>query len=652
MGRAFLKSPLGVTGLFLVLLLAVAAIVFPMVFGAESHRLNYEIANQTPSGSHLLGTDGLGRDILTRIAVGTRLTLLVSLAATGIGAAIGTLLGGIAPILPRFARTVLLRAIDALIAFPALLIAIFIATILGPSATTVAIGTGVGLSFSFGRITSTLALSVGGREYIATARVLGIRASSRLFRHVLPNIAETLMITTTVSIAASVVTVSSLSFLGLGVQAPEFDWGAMLTQGVQTIYLNPAGTVGPAVAIALAALAFGLVGEALARAMDPQSWTVRRARGQAGLALVPPPSVGSMPILAETDSSSIIPSTPCLEVSHLVVDVPRAGGDVRILSDISFTIGAGERLGIVGESGSGKTMTGMAIAQLLRRPLNVQGTIRIDGRDVATIPKGERRRFMGRQVGVVFQDPASSLNPALRIRTQLTEAVRAISGVKLSEAMHRALEKTREVNLPSPERELGKHPHQFSGGMRQRIMLAMALINHPKLVIADEPTTALDVTIQAQIMELFQQINLTHGTAFILITHNLALVSQNCDRVVVMYAGRIVEDAQVDQLVEDPKHPYTRMLLASIPSMIQPKDIKLTDIPGDPPDFAHLPTGCAFSPRCPLAMEKCLHEMPPLAPIGNNRLAACWVAQKEVPLRMVPSNTGDEVAHFTAQAGQ
>lgn len=321
-----------------------------------------------------------------------------------------------------------------------------------------------------------------------------------------------------------------------------------------------------------------------------------------------------------------------LAVKNLTVRFPSRSQPVTVVDNLSFSIRKGQMLGIVGESGSGKTMTAMAISQLVPYPGQVTGTVILSGRDLATLGPSRLAHFLGTHLAVVFQDPMTSLNPALKIATQLTEAVEVHRHTDHAAALKLATDRLREVNMSTPSVQLGRHPHELSGGMRQRVMIAMGLMSEPALLIADEPTTALDVTIQAQIMEVLSRIHATHDTAVILISHNLALVSQTCHRVLVMYAGRVVEELDTDQLAR-PLHPYTEALLNSVPDMGRDPAQPLAFIPGQAPDLSALPSGCPFHPRCPHAFDKCLAERPPLTKLRDGRRVACWVAvQKAEPV--------------------
>jgi oligopeptide/dipeptide ABC transporter ATP-binding protein len=620
---------LGLIGVALLILVALSA---PLLFSRGADVFDFAVANQNSSSAHLLGTDRLGRDILLRLLVATRLSLLLALAAVALALLIGVPLGASMALLPTRSRSFGLRTIDTMIAFPALIVALYVGTMLGPGPIGAVLGIGIAISFGFARIVSTLALSVGGQDYILAARVLGVRGPRLLLRYILPNISDVLIVGVSVAIGNAIVAVAGLSFLGLGIQPPAYDWGRMLTEGVNSFYVTPAAAVGPAVFIAGAALAFGFCGEALAKAMNPLVWTVRPvSRADSELQAEPITLAPINPALHANGSGSPDATRvePALEVRDLKVVFPGASGRIEIIKGVSFSIQPGEVLGIVGESGSGKTMTSLAVAQLVPYPGTVEGTIKLHGTDLAKLPNDRRESLLGTSVAVVFQDPMSSLNPALRIGTQMTEGVERHRGFKHQRALDLAFERLTEVNIPAARMQLERHPHQLSGGMRQRVMIAMGLMNDIQLLIADEPTTALDVTIQAQIMDVLARVNDVHKTAVALISHNLALVRQNCDQVVVMYAGRIVEELPANRLTLDPQHPYTRALVAAVPSLSRSQREPLQYIPGQAPDIARPPSGCPYHPRCPLAMDICKAQLPPLVTGSAGRRVACWAVNGE-----------------------
>lgn len=319
-----------------------------------------------------------------------------------------------------------------------------------------------------------------------------------------------------------------------------------------------------------------------------------------------------------------------LEVRDLQTQFKTEGGVVTAVDGVSFVINKGETLGIVGESGCGKSVTSLSIMRLIPDPPGkiVGGQILLDGENLLEKTEKEMQEIRGNEISMIFQEPMTSLNPVYTVGDQIAEAVRLHQGLSRREALKKAVEMLTLVGIPSPEERVHQYPHQMSGGMRQRVMIAMALSCNPKLLIADEPTTALDVTIQAQILKLMKDLRDRLGSAILLITHDLGVVADMCDRVIVMYAGRIVEEALVDDLFKVPCHPYTRGLLQSIPKLNQPKGSRLSTIEGTVPDPHHMPEGCRFHPRCPFATDQCLEAEPSLESIGDGRWVACWNWQK------------------------
>ena len=320
-----------------------------------------------------------------------------------------------------------------------------------------------------------------------------------------------------------------------------------------------------------------------------------------------------------------------LDVKNLQTVFFTNSGLFKAVDDVSFSVRRGETLAIVGESGCGKSVTALSVMRLVPDPPGrvVGGTVTLEGTELLGLDADEMRAIRGNRISMIFQEPMTSLNPVMRIGDQITEAVRLHRSMTSKEAWNKAVEMLRLVRIPEPERRAREYPHQLSGGMRQRAMIAMALACRPALLIADEPTTALDVTIQAQILALIVDLQKELGTGLILITHDLGVVAQTAQRVIVMYAGKKVEEASVEALFENPRHPYTRGLMASMPAVISQgsnSDARLTEIPGMVPSLTNLPPGCAFAPRCGLAIDRCRAEYPPLQEWDVNHLAACWRA--------------------------
>jgi oligopeptide/dipeptide ABC transporter ATP-binding protein len=321
-------------------------------------------------------------------------------------------------------------------------------------------------------------------------------------------------------------------------------------------------------------------------------------------------------------------SAPLLSVSDLHVSFATEEGTVKAVDGVSFDLQAGEILSIVGESGSGKTVTALTVMGLSRGPnATISGEVRLGGKDLVTAGDDELRTIRGERIAMVFQDPMTALNPVYKVGHQIVEEIRAHEDVSKEEARNRAIESLRSVGIPNPDRRYHSYPHEFSGGMRQRAMIALALVLAPEILIADEPTTALDVTIQAQILRLLEELNQERGLAVILITHDLGVVAEVADRTLVMYAGRVVEEGTLDDIFYDPQHPYTWGLLGSLTRIDQPRPRRLPSIPGAPPSLISPPRGCHFRPRCPHEFTKCPNTPPletrlPDTPEHRDR---CWL---------------------------
>ena len=318
-----------------------------------------------------------------------------------------------------------------------------------------------------------------------------------------------------------------------------------------------------------------------------------------------------------------------LEVRNLRVEFPSRRGTLVALDDISFDIAPGEILGVVGESGAGKSLTGASIIGLLEPPGRIaSGEVRLDGQRIDDLPYEQMRKIRGRKIGAIFQDPLTSLNPLYTVGRQLVETIQTHLGLGRAEARQRAIQLLKETGIPAAEARIDHYPHQFSGGMRQRVVIALALAADPKLIVADEPTTALDVSIQAQIISLLKRLCKEHGAAVMLVTHDMGVIAETCDRVAVMYAGRIAEIGPVQSVIHAPAHPYTVGLMGSIPAMDEDRE-RLTQIDGSMPRLNAIPRGCAFNPRCPRAFDRCRLERPELMDAGATR-AACWLHAADV----------------------
>ncbi|MEV4346962.1 dipeptide/oligopeptide/nickel ABC transporter permease/ATP-binding protein [Actinoplanes sp. NPDC049596] len=618
-----MRKPLAITAAALMVLVLGLALVAPLIWQDRAAAVDSAAILQGPSSAHPVGTDLLGRDILARVLVATRLSVGLALLATGIGVAAGLLLGTAPTLLGRRAGRWITAVINIAVAFPTLLLALFFAVVFGVGAKGAVLAIGFATAPGFARLTQTMAATVANRDFIAAARVSGVGRVRILLRHVLPNIAEPLVVSATAAAGSAVLAFASLSFLGLGVQAPSYDWGRLLGEGLAQIYIHPAGALAAGVAVVLAAMAFNLTGEAVARAIGLRSDT-------GGPPPADPAPATEVPV-TERSAENL------LEFANLRVSFPAAGGEVTPVRGVSLTLRTGEAVGIVGESGSGKSLTALAIARLIEPPGRVQADrldfLGADLRESTGSPEGrgqdaarEHRKLLGTSLAMVFQDPMTSLNPTHKVGRQLAEVAREHQKADRRTAWRRAVDRLAAVRIPDAGRRARQLPHEFSGGMRQRAMIGMGIMASPRLIIADEPTTALDVTVQRQVLELLAKVRAAEQAGLLFISHDVTVVSQVCDRVLVMYAGRIVEDLPTGSLLADARHPYTRALVAAVPDMTTDRNRPLAVIPGRPPDPHALPTGCAYAPRCPLATDRCRHEDPPLTAYAEGRRVACWHA--------------------------
>jgi len=620
---AVVRTPLGAAALLLMVSMVTLAVLAPVIWGDRAVQVDTDAIHHGPSAAHLLGTDGLGRDILARVLVATRTSLGLATLAVAIAVGLGTLIGTAPSVLPRRLGRLITGAVNIAVAFPALLLALFFAVVFGVGTQGAVLGIGLAGAPSFARLTQTLSASVDGLDFVAAARVAGVSRFRILRRHLLPNIAEPLVVNATVGAGAALLAFAGLSFLGIGVQAPSYDWGRLLGEGVNRIYSNPAGALGPAVAVMFAGLAFNLLGETTAAVVGGRART-RPASAPGFAAAAVEEATGG----GHTDGSAALENDVILHTDDLHVSFPAAKEWVTPVRGVSLTIRAGEAVGIVGESGSGKSLTALAASRLIEEP-GVINAARLDfcGIPLLTTPERETRRLLGRSLAMVFQDPMKSFNPTMRVGRQLAETAVEHQDLDRRSALARAIDRLHAVRVPAPARRARQYPHEFSGGMLQRAMIGMGLMNTPRLIVADEPTTALDVTVQRQVLRLLADVRAETDAAILLISHDIAVISQMCDRVLVMYAGRIVEDLPVAEL-RTARHPYTRALLDVVPGLDADRTSPLGVIPGRPPEPSQFPTGCAFADRCRFATAACREEDPLLRPsdsqVDGDHRVACW----------------------------
>jgi len=619
LGKAF-GAPLGKAAACLVGLIVLLAIFAPMIWGAAANTPRIDIMLSPPSWSHWAGTDSLGRDLFARVLVATRLTVLLAIEATAIGVVVGIVLGSAPFLFGKVVGRAIVWFIGIAVAFPGILLALFFAVIFGTGASSAAMALGLASAPGFARLCYTLVSAVLNRDYIAAATVGGAGRLRILIRHILPNIGEPLAVNATVGAGSVLLSFAGLSFLGLGVQAPQYDWGRLMMECLQTIYTHPIASLTPGLAVVLAGLAFNLTGESIAHSLGITSLGDLGLTGQLRRRLAQ---------RAATSAVAEEPTGSLLAVRNLTVSFPAGQQMITPVRGVSFDLAPAEAVGLVGESGSGKSLTALAIAQLIEEPGRVGADgLRFAGADL--LDGQPHRHLLGTSLSIIFQDPMTSLNPTMRVGPQLAELGREHGGLTRRQAKARAIERLGAVRIDRPAERARQYPHEFSGGMRQRAMIGLGVMLSPKLIIADEPTTALDVSVQEQVLDLLASIRRTDQVALLLISHDVSVVSEVCDRVMVMYAGKIVEDLPTADL-DHAAHPYTRLLVAAVPTMTTDVGAPLPTIPGRPPEPGEL-TGCPFAPRCPLASDRCHQAEPDLVQRQTGRVA-CWHAGEPMLVR-------------------
>ena len=611
------ESPMVKIAWGLILLLAGVAILGPWLSPHDPNLGDFSKIMVGPSAENWLGTDNLGRDTLSRLMVGTRIAALAGLEATAIAIAVGVPIGITVGFLGGMIDRLVMRVVDAVAAIPALVFAIAIIAAIGSGLTQAMIAVGLAFSASVARLARGLTLSERERLYVDGARVVGLGRSSLLLRHILPNIGGPLVVIATTVFAQAIVTEAGLSFIGLGVQIPEASWGSMLTNAQRVHRDNPFQSVPPGVAIFITVLAINIVGDSL----------LRRRKGES----FDHPAGHLEPVIARSKHADERPADApgearrVLTVRSLSVSYPET---TAVLS-ADFHVDEGEVVALVGESGSGKTSAVMAVAALLTPPADVRAAeLSLDNMSLLDMNRSEQRRWRS-HLGVVFQEPAASLNPLQTVGRQMADALKRAGGMTRREISARTIELLTAVGLPRPAEVARLRPDQISGGMAQRVVIAQALASEPRLLIADEPTTALDVTIQAEIITLLKELGEQRGLAVLLVTHDLGVAAELADRTLVMYQGRVVERAPMAGLVTAPQHPYASELLLSVPRNVG--GIKIEPMIDRSAALAVPAVGCVYAPRCEHAMPECREREPALRAVRSHDVACIRAESLELP---------------------
>ena len=577
-----------------------------------------------PSAEHWMGQDSLGRDILSRLMYGARWSLAIGLGATALALVVGALIGAVAATSRKGVDETLMRCLDVVMAFPGIALAAVLVAVFGGGITVLICAIAFLFMPPVARVVRANVLDQYGEDYVTAERVIGARTPHIVLKHVAVNCAAPVLVFCTVQVAEAIVFEASLSFIGAGVRPPDPSWGSVIADGKDMVLTGGWwATVFPGLLMLVTVLSLNILSEGVSDAWAaPPTREVDVREDDDRLEAAEPGSGEVLQLPGLNAAAARLRSRarplprggqPVLAVENLAIGFEGRHGGVDIVDGISFEVHPGEVLGLVGESGCGKSLTALAVMGLAPKGARIRGQVRFNQRELLAEPMKVRRRLLGHEMAMIYQDALSSLNPAMTIRAQLKQVVRR--GGRRSPAELLAM-----VGL-DPERTLRSYPHELSGGQRQRVLIGMALSRDPKLIVADEPTTALDVTVQAQVIELLLRLREELGFALILVSHDLALVADVTDRVVVMYGGQIVETGVTADLVEAPAHHYTRGLLGSVLSLESAAE-RMTQIRGVVPSPADFPAGCRFADRCPLATDICRTTPPDL--LGTpTHTAAC-----------------------------
>ncbi|TCT42051.1 dipeptide/oligopeptide/nickel ABC transporter permease/ATP-binding protein [Martelella mediterranea] len=595
----------------IIVLVALAAPILPL----QPPNITDPSVRLTPpfSEGHLLGTDALGRDLLSRLIWGTRVSLAVGISATLIAAFFGSLIGLVAGYAGGRVDNVLMRGIDMVMAFPYILLALAIVAVLGPGLLNALYAIAIVNIPFFARNIRGMTLGLSRREFVDAARLSGMSHTRILFTEVLPNVLPVIIITMSTTIGWMILETAGLSFLGLGAQPPQADLGSMLGDGRKVLFTEAYVSIVPGLMIFALVMSINLLGDGIRDVLDPRLKSGALARPGARTA-----------VKRENTPKDGPKEGTVLDVQQMRTEFHIGGSIYKAVGGVDLHLREGECLGLVGESGSGKSVTAMSLMGLVPTPPGriAGGAAWLNGEDLFATSDERIRQLRGADVSHVFQDPLSTLHPLYTVGDQLVEAIQAHQPLSRSEARQKATDLLESVRIPNAANRLDAFPHELSGGMRQRVSIAMALANDAKVIVADEPTTALDVTVQAQILEMMDTLRRERQTAILFITHDFGVVSAICDRVAVMYAGRIVETGTTAEILESPAHPYTAKLIDCVPVLGEPER-RLDAIEGRPPVVNNLPEGCAFADRCPFVQDDCRKGDIALTALGEERGVRC-----------------------------
>ncbi|MEU9829795.1 dipeptide/oligopeptide/nickel ABC transporter permease/ATP-binding protein [Micromonospora chersina] len=627
--RRLVRRPAAVAASLWLTAVTVAALAPTVVSRHDPAEQDLASSLAGPSLAHPLGTDRLGQDLLSRLAHGAAPTLVGVGTAVCVSVVLGVTFGLIAGYARGAADALVMRVSDLLLAVPSTIILLVVLAVFPANVPVAMAALGVLLAAGVVRVVRAATRSVRTQTYVAAARVAGLTGTAILRRHVLPRLAGLVIVQASLIASLALVLQAGLAFLGFGPPPPQPTWGGMIADARQVMTQSAWTLVPPGAAVALTVLAFTLLGDAI-RDTSARAWAasklVREPRR---------PRVAVTPAAPPGEPGPEPPTAPLLAARDLTVAIPATAGSadspLTVVSDVTLTVGPGEIVGLIGESGCGKSVTALALLGLPPGGGRVtRGDWHFAGHDLARASRTDWRRVRGRGIGYVAQDPLGGLDPTTLAGSQLIEAVRRHHRVGRREARRRAVDLLRDVAIPEPARVMRLHPHQMSGGTAQRVAIAVALAGSPRLLVADEPTTALDVTVQAELLGTLRRLSRDRGMAVLIVTHNLGVAATLCHRVVVMYAGQVVEAGPAGDLLHHPRHPYTSALLASDPQRAA-GGRRLPAIAGSVPPPTKWPTGCRFADRCSQSLPDCRRAPVPLHQVGSAHVTRCLRRPGPVP---------------------
>jgi peptide/nickel transport system permease protein len=598
--REYLRRPLGVIAAAFLIVVVAAVIAAPLVAPYDQLKMDLTHALALPSAKHWLGTDRLGRDVLSRLLWGGQVSLGGLAEALSVAFVIGVVFGLIAGYIGRGVDNAISRATEVLMATPGIVVLLMVYGISNNNSHLGMIALGALCSPNITRVTRAAARTVRKEVFIASAEVLGMGRPRIILSHVLPNIWGPIIVNTAVLGAVILGIQGGLNYINLGVNPPAASWGGMVSDAQRVLAQQPWLIVPSGLTLTLVIMSLMLVADGLRDAAASNRSRPTSAQAPAARAT------------ADRGPVELADATAALSVRGLSVSF----SGLEVVKNVSFDVRDGQTLGIVGESGCGKTVTASAVLGQLGPGSRIDGAVVFDGVDLNHASRRARARTRGTGIAYISQDPMVALDPCFAVASQLGELVGRHERLRGSRRRQRVLELLRQVGLPDPVDTAARHPHQLSGGMAQRVSIACALAGRPRLLIADEPTTALDVTIQGEILDLLRRLQVETGMAIVLITHDLGVVADLCDRVAVMYAGEIVEIADVESIFDRPAHPYTRGLLDSNP-IASKRGSPLPAIPGTVPSPMNWPVGCHFCERCRFRASECAARPVPLVSIPD-----------------------------------